>query len=174
MLCNGHTKTKTSLFTVVGNTAKKNHFLYQLTKFTLTEVKGIIFVNWILFAFLVSKEECVLSRWGWNRTTAGFIWDYRVQTQCNPLICILTCPWQWSRPALHTSLIGLTFWHEQIPVSCVSSNTCHANAYLPSTRASVLHCWTPQQVKKRLLISTQWNHCLCYWHLHTYSQVHKY
>lgn len=28
----------------------------------------------------------------------GFILDYLVQTWCNPLICVLTCAWRWSKP----------------------------------------------------------------------------
>lgn len=56
--------------------------------------------NWAWLGKCVTKaerREIWAFQVGMKHRLTGFILDYLVQTWCNPLICVLTCAWRWSK-----------------------------------------------------------------------------
>lgn len=57
--------------------------------------------NWARLVKCVTRagrREIWAFQVGMKHRLTGFILDYLVQTCCNPLICVLTCAWRWSKP----------------------------------------------------------------------------
>lgn len=56
--------------------------------------------NWAWLGKCVTgaeRREIWAFQVGMKHRLTGFILDYLVQTWCNPLICVLTCAWRWSK-----------------------------------------------------------------------------
>lgn len=68
----------------------------MLLKPSLKDHRG----NWTWLVKCVTgaeRREIWAFQVGMKHRLTGFILDYLVQTWCNPLICVLTCAWRWSK-----------------------------------------------------------------------------